>query len=329
MMLKSIFNSAVLESTGNKAKVKNFSDTYLYGKGNYEKEIFTYIMRANRVNKDSQFIEDLEFDIKKQRVANYLMTVLESDKTVLCYSEKPLPRSFKVFCAKDVKDNKQLKVFIDLTDIVTGTGDNLKYNIRDLQIIISYLMAAAFNMIYHANPSVFFNKIGLVTDGAKCFSSLVYHILDYLRIGAENSKPKIKYLAAKYFQLNMMNRPNSDSVENISLRISGLSSTEVNIIDLNIGSIDPYKDINEFVLALSKILRTDKLTTDVFIDKWMYNYGVGTLFATELFTSFVNMMVYAYVGAYLNNQKTIEKIVGRDMVDFINELNRVGAEVIK
>ena len=32
------------------------------------------------------------------------------------------------------------------------------------------------------------------------------------------------------------------------------------------------------------------------------------------------MLIYAYVGAYLNNQKTIEKITGRNMVDYVNTL---------
>ena len=42
--------------------------------------------------------------------------------------------------------------------------------------------------------------------------------------------------------------------------------------------------------------------------------------------TFANMLIYAYVGAYLNNQKQIEKFVGKDMVDFTNALFRVGGD---
>ena len=42
----------------------------------------------------------------------------------------------------------------------------------------------------------------------------------------------------------------------------------------------------------------------------MYIYGTGTVFALELLPSFSNMLTDAYVGAYINNQKTIEKIAG-------------------
>ena len=40
------------------------------------------------------------------------------------------------------------------------------------------------------------------------------------------------------------------------------------------------------------------------------------------------MMTNAYVGCYLNNQKTIEKLVGKEMVDFSNTVLRIGAESI-
>lgn len=329
MVKDSIFNSAFLEGTGQKVSVKNFADTFLYNKGAYEKEIFSFLMHAERIEKTNGVYEDLKLDIKKQRVANFLLKVLESNNTILYYGEKALPRAFKVICAKDPKDNGKLKVFIDVTGIITGSKNELRYNANGLQIIISYLMAGSFKMIYHSNPNLYFNKTNLITDGAKCFCALVYNIIDYLRIGGDNNKSKIMYMAAKYFQVCVMNRPVTESVENISKKIAGISDTEINIIDLHLGDLDPYKNVKTFVDGLNKVLKSEKLTVDVFIDKWMYHFGVGTQFATELFTSFIDMMVYAYIGAYLNNQKTIEKLVGRNMVEFINELTRLGNEVIK
>ena len=67
---------------------------------------------------------------------------------------------------------------------------------------------------------------------------------------------------------------------------------------------------------------------DNFIDKWLFLYGSGTQFATEIYTAFANLLINAYVGAYLNNQKQIEKIAGRSMVEYCNVLFRVGGEVL-
>ena len=326
--MDNIFNSAYLESTGQKSKVKNYADTYLYNVSNSEKEIFSFLMHAERIEKTNPIYDELKYDIKKQRVANFLLTVLESPNTILYYSNKSLPRTYKVICAKDPKDNGKLKVFIDVTGLISGEKDKLSYNNTSLQIIISYLVAGSFAMIYHSNPTLYFNKTHLIHSGAQCFSLLVYNIVDYLRIGAENNKSKIMYLSSKYFQLCIMNKPESDSVESAAKKISGISETEIAMLELVVKE-NPYINIKSFVSTIATVLKTDKLTLDVFIDKWMYHFGVGTQFATELLPAFIAMIEYAYIGAYLNNQKTIEKVIGRPMVEFVNELNRLGNEVIK
>ena len=56
----------------------------------------------------------------------------------------------------------------------------------------------------------------------------------------------------------------------------------------------------------------------------MYIYGIGTAFALEFFPAFSAMLTDAYVGCYINNQKTIEKIVGRDMTEYTKTILRIG-----
>ena len=60
----------------------------------------------------------------------------------------------------------------------------------------------------------------------------------------------------------------------------------------------------------------------------MYKYGPGTVFALELFPAFATMLTDAYVGAYINNQKSIEKIAGPSMVEFTKALLSIGAESV-
>ena len=60
----------------------------------------------------------------------------------------------------------------------------------------------------------------------------------------------------------------------------------------------------------------------------MFVYGTGTVFALELLPSFSNMLTDAYIGAYINNQKTIEKIAGTGMVEFTKTILTIGAESV-
>ena len=80
--------------------------------------------------------------------------------------------------------------------------------------------------------------------------------------------------------------------------------------------------------SLSKVLRIEgQLNLYNFIEKWAFVYGSGTQYGTELYTSFASILTNAYVGSYINNQKTIEKVLGRTLVDFTNALFKVGGNV--
>jgi hypothetical protein len=57
-------------------------------------------------------------------------------------------------------------------------------------------------------------------------------------------------------------------------------------------------------------------------------YGTGTIFGLEIFPAFASMLTDTYVGAYLNNQKTIEKIAGSSMIEFTKVLLSIGAESV-
>ena len=58
------------------------------------------------------------------------------------------------------------------------------------------------------------------------------------------------------------------------------------------------------------------ISVDIVVERWMHSYGVGTVFALEYFPAFSSMMTDAYIGGYLNSQKTIEKVCGTSMVNY-------------
>ena len=59
----------------------------------------------------------------------------------------------------------------------------------------------------------------------------------------------------------------------------------------------------------------------------MQFYGTGTVFALEFFPAFSAMLTDAYVGGYINNQLTIEKIAGQSMVKFTKQILQIGDAV--
>lgn len=304
---------------------KNFSTTYLYSKHvEYEKKLFNFLMNGEVVDKKSQAFEDIRYEIKRRQISNFLVTVLDSENVILMLSPEPLQKAFCVMCAKDIKHDKKLKVFIDCTAIIKK--ENGVYKCTNIDILVAYLVNAMNSLIYYADEKRITSNGKLTEDGARCFASLFTHIVDYIcKISIiSNTKNKCLYLASVYYQVGILGKDyDNQGVASISRRISGLSEREEDIIRVQL-THDSFLNIKLFIDAVQDILKLPQLTLDILVEKWMYLFGTGTVFALELYPSFSAMLTDAYVGCYINNQKTIEKLTGRNMVEFTRCILTIG-----
>lgn len=328
----SIFGNCIIREAGEVKKVKNFSDTYVYNKTDIEKKLFEYMMTCEYVDRSNPSYKDLEYDIKRRQITTSLIKILSSNGVKLCIGNTALPRAFKVMVAKDIRGDKSLKVFIDVTDIISLKDGNYVYRSQDLSILMAYLLTAMNSKIYYTDISKVNNRNAMVTAGAECFANMVFHIIDYLRLasGISKAKEKILYYCSMYYQISLLQKEPTDSVKSLARKIAGFTDNEAQITDIFIEDIkDPYLNLETFIASLNAILQTSRLTMEVFVEKWMFLYGTGTQYALELYPSFAAMIIHAYVGDYQNNQKTIEKVVGgTGMVDFVNSLFKLGSELI-
>lgn len=310
-------------------KIKNFGDSYLYNKGDFEKTLMEFMMKAEIIDKSNPSFEDIKYEVKRRQVTSSLLKVLMSDKIVLIRNNVGLSRAFKVFAAKDIiSGDKRVKVFIDVSDIIKSDSGNYTIVSRNVDILVSYLLNAMNTLIYYVEPSRLLNNTSLIDSGTQAFSDLFTYVIDYLRVGGvDNVRERTKYMSALYYQCGLLCKDLTDSVRNRAKKISGINQREADIIETLMGP-DPFNDINTFITALSKVLRIEgQLKLDNFIEKWAFIFGSGTQYGTELYTCFASILTNAYVGSYINNQKTIEKVLGRTLVEFTNALFKVGSEL--
>ena len=302
---------------------KNFSNSYLYGKTDYEKKIFNFIIGGDEIDKDSKAFEDILLDFRRRQVSSSLLGVLKSRSVVLKISGAPLPKAFKVMYARDPRDKRQ-KVFIDVTDII-GFSNGV-YTCRNIDTLIAYIVSAHMHLIYFETPGKLRNNMNIINPATTAFADLFVYILDYLRInGISAHKKQMTYLVSTYAQYNLMGRDLNDSTKALSLKISGLTEREASIVDMRIDRKE-LDSIDTFIAAIGRMLGSSELTLEVLIDKWATIFGTGTYFAPELFIAFSTMLTDAYVGCYNNNQKTIEKVAGRSMISYVNALLKIGSE---
>lgn len=305
---------------------KTYSSTYLYRQYNeYERRIFTFLMESTEIDKGIPEFEDIAYDVRKRQINSSLVSILNNKNVILLIGNKPLDKAFKVFCAKDIKgpNRNKKKVFIDCSGIITKSESG-RYvcDSKNIDILISYLVSAMILYVYEIEDTRFTADSGICKSGAECFSSLVTYIVDYLcKIttipGARN---KCVYLACLYYFSNIMGLDfDSDTCSRVARKVSGISEREAYIVNIDLKN-ESFSNIKFFIETVADVLRLNKLTLDVFIEKWMYLYGTGTVFGTEIFPAFATMITDAYVGAYINNQKTIEKVVGTSMNEFTKKI---------
>lgn len=311
--------------------MKKFNETYLYKTvPDYGKDIHGLIIKGKRIDKSNESFNDIKYEVKRKNVDSTLTKLLESDRIVLVIPSKSLPKSFRIITAKDIRTDKKLKVFIDCSGCIEFDGTGYKFidNGNTINIFISYLIAARTAFISEVKPNLLLTNTRLTQSGTATFAALVNYVVDY--IGKVNINTEIRnkslYLASTYYQVNLLGKDiDSKSVRTIAMKISGVSETQANIIELDFEQ-DSFDDIEKFIKLMADSLHVKGLTIDSFIEKWMFLYGPGTIFALELFPYFAQMISDAYIGAYINNQKTIEKVAKQNMIEFTKTLIDIGSD---
>lgn len=307
-------------------KIKNYSDCYQYSKGEYEKGVYKFFMESKIIDKNSEAFEDIKFSIKKMSPSACVANTLDSPNVILLYHSNPMPRAFKVFAAKDLKsgDNK-LKVFIDMSDIISTKDGTITVDPRNIDKLVSFLTSALTMRIYYSHPDKLINSFKLMKSGTKCFAEMFTYVIDWLRMsGVERMREKCMYMSSVYFQMNIMGREYSDYIESLAKSISNISSKDIELLDVMLPD-DTYSSIDKFIDAIAKVLRSEGLKMDNFIGTWTKLFGPGTHFGVEYFPAFSTIITNVYNGSYLIvGQKIIEKICGRDIVDYTTTLFSIG-----
>ena len=313
---------------------KTFSDSYVY---NYDKnangrpitkeinrKLIEYVTSAERIDKNSEAFQGIKQEVKRQQSFTLLYSVLMRDDVVLMINNVELPRAFKVFEAIDLKEvGKKRKVFIDATKLLELSNGYYKCN--NIFQFITYLTESVTYLLYRNEPISLLNNSNITIAATECYIGCFSFILDYLRIiGYSESRSKIQYLAGLFFQYNLMGKELNNYTKNVAAKIAKISSQEIKQYELYYEP-ENFTNIDTFISMIADTFKLKGLTTEVFITRWIFHFGRGTEYGIDLFTSFCNMINAAYCGAYIVNQKQIEKSCGSSMVKLTTEIMSVGS----
>ena len=155
--------------------MKQMSDSYLYQVADYGREIYKYLVRAERIDKNSSAFESIAYDVKMRQVSPVILKVLMSSKVVLCIdNNKGMSRAFKVIYANDVKDvnnKKNKKVFIDCTGLIEY--DNGKYKCKNIGALLSYIITGMTYVLYYNIPKIIMNDSIIYNSSTNAFIDMM------------------------------------------------------------------------------------------------------------------------------------------------------------
>jgi hypothetical protein len=318
---------------------KMYVDTYLYRQyPEYEKKLYGFILNASRIDTSSKEFQDILYDVKRRKISDALTKIIISDNVVLGISDDgPLPKAFKVFAAKDVKENKnKIKVFIDVSGVIKF--ENGVYVCKNLEWFMSYIINAMVSYIYAVAPNKLLGNSSILKDGGDAFVHALSYIVDrlYKISTVRDIKLRVEYLIAIYWQVCIIGKSlekDYDSIIANAIKLSGIDKRNAAAVDIlynNYEKIEdraPFNNIDLFVNSLSKLGFKDIKTAN-FVSYWMSAFGTGTVFGMEYFPAFSAMLTNTYVGGYLDQQITIEKVTANSMVSFTKTILQIGASVV-
>lgn len=327
------FDPKIINEARGNMKAKSYKDSYLFSMAKVGNEITNFLLSAHRVDKTNASFEEIRYEVKHQQVTSTLYTMLNKDNVILLIGERPLPRSLKVFLAADPKDpNRAGRIFIDVTEIILFENNAYTMPRKFGTIIVSYLLSAMNIMIYHVQPDRMVGNATVMKYSTEAFAKLFTYIVDYLRIGGvPKVREKCLYMSAWYYAVSVIGYDReSESALIRAKKISGLTDQEISNMEYQFDDIREtmFDNISTFVKAMQRVLKTDKLTLDALVNKWMFLLSSGTQYGLELYESFASICIYAFTGSYLNNQNTIDKVAGPEMIEFVKAIMKVGSEAI-
>lgn len=311
------------------SNAKNYNNAYIYNLYNYKDLIMQALTQGERIDATSPKFENVLFAVKQRQTTSVLVDVLRSKNVVLIRLNKALPLAFNVFSAKDLSKDGKMRTFIDVTDTITEKDGF--YTAKNIDRLVAQLVSAMTYHIYFADPKRITTNQNLVLHSTQAFTDLFCYVLDYLRIsGFKENRDRVRFLIATYYLVGMMWKDANQSTMNIAMKVANIDKRKADICDMFL--TDPetqLKDIDNFIKFIAKSFKLNDLTTEVFLDRANFLYGVGTHFSWEIVPAFLKLITDAFSGSYIVRQNTIEKVIGKQIVEVTQDIFTIGTAAMK
>jgi len=219
-------------------------------------------------------------------------------------------------------DYDKIIAIVNLTNYATKSKDSNVINIDPKQLFALLQTGEILLTCYDKWHSITLNQ-DINKLGAAIYSRMFVKVLD--KMFAVNYDPikadKLKFVASKFFLLNMLERSQTDTIDNLAYSTCTNNTTRNTINQFNEEfSSNAYKRFDYLIQQIQ--LSFDGLhniTVRTFIDQSIGMYGSSIILAWEFFPSFMNVISSTVIGGRLVNEAILEPVLGRDADKLYND----------
>lgn len=302
-------------------KPKSLYETYVFKLYDKSLDLKTKMLKFPREAKHlsvndlpRQFsdIERIIFFASKSAV----MSDIDSGKVIPMYAKTnyTIPSTIPAYL---YNNNGKACVVVNISNNATVNKQNDKeYNI-DSKALFALLQAGTIAATCYEKYKRIKMSTQVIKSGAASYSRLFTKVLN--KLYALNTVPdkleSAHFVTGLFFLVNVLGLdPKSETTIKYALvacKDPAMVPAKMLIAKMK---LENFKDINTFISTLPDVMPIFKgIETKVFLDNYLQMYSPQMLLSLEYFPIFMHNMAAAYVGAYMNNQHSIEQTCGNDL----------------
>ena len=223
---------------------------------------------------------------------------------------------------KPTSERDRVIAIVNLTNHASKAKDSDLLNIDPKQLFCLLQAGEILLTCYDNWNSITLNQ-NICKNGALIYSRMFIKILD--KMFAVNFDPikadKIKFVASKFFLLNLLGRTQSETIDNMaySTCTNGTLRNTINQFNEEF-NINAYKRFDYFIQQIQLSLDgLYSLTVRTFIDQSLKMYGPSVVLAWEYFPMFIHIVSSVVIGARFTNESTLEPVLGKEADRLYND----------
>jgi len=304
--------------------MKSIRDTFIFKMQNKDSGLKKKMMQydTNLDDLDLKLIEDQLSTIKKRfngyPVRNIILDNVANGIIVPIYNKDHIKIVNCVpsylYVKNDINNNKKVVALVNLTNYATLDKDSNYLKIEP-RTLFGLLQSGQILITCRDKWNSISINQNICKLGSAIYSRMVLKVLD--KMFAVNYDPikadKIKFLASKFFLINMMEKKDGKIVNDLSFG-NITNNTTRNTIDIYSEEVNPkaFEDLQYFIMELSKLDGLGNLKIRTFLDVALQLYGVPILFAFEYLPLFFHNVFSVVIGCKFNKEFVLENVFGKD-----------------